>query len=182
MKAKLIKTSTQYILCVDEKVVNEFGSALDTTYGWVIADEQGDDVLKLSSKNCQAIELGYDLDELVSNHSNERWKNSDSPSHFNQSACEKDFKSGFQKALEILSDKKYTEDDMLQMAGFSFSAGRSNIYTTKEAEQDAINYLPQIQSTEWEVEIVMDICGDKVYAVPEFAKDENDCLILKRKE
>jgi hypothetical protein len=36
------------------------------------------------------------------------------------------------------------------------------------------------QPTEIEVEIVMDICGDKVYAVPELKLDENGCLILKK--
>lgn len=36
------------------------------------------------------------------------------------------------------------------------------------------------KETEWQVEIVMDICGDKVYAVPEPALDEQGCLILKR--
>jgi len=36
------------------------------------------------------------------------------------------------------------------------------------------------KETEWQVEIVMDICGDKVYAVPEPALDEKGCLILKK--
>lgn len=36
------------------------------------------------------------------------------------------------------------------------------------------------KETEWQVEIVMDICGDKVYAVPEPALDRQGCLILKR--
>jgi len=52
MKGKLIKTGNQYLLR------SESGDVLGITGG-------STDGSKLSLKNCQAIERGYDLDELA---------------------------------------------------------------------------------------------------------------------
>ena len=62
---------------------------------------------KLSLKNCQAIENGYDLDELARNYVDEQ------PNDFLYTTDEYwnaqvDFKKGFQKAMELM-DKKYSE-------------------------------------------------------------------------
>ena len=58
MKGKLIKTDVNYIL-EDDK-------------GFVIASTSlKKEGLSLSLKNCQAIELGYDLDELARDSSRE---------------------------------------------------------------------------------------------------------------
>jgi hypothetical protein len=58
MKAKLIKTKKQYILSANDADLHKFESAIDTdNYGWVIADEYGGDILKLSKQNCAEIFL-----------------------------------------------------------------------------------------------------------------------------
>jgi hypothetical protein len=58
---------------------------------------------KLSLKNCQAIENGYDLDELV--------LKKDLVKHFGMMVIST-LIEGFQKALEILGDKKFSGDDI----------------------------------------------------------------------
>lgn len=96
MKAKLIKeTENRYYLTVEGKIM----AALDGHPLKSITN-------KLSLKNCQAIELGYDLDELAlkfmidesyGEQSTDLWKG---------------YLFGFQKALKILGDKKFSEEDM----------------------------------------------------------------------
>ena len=147
MEGKLVKTGNDYILYSKDKTV--LGITSGTMEGRM-----------LSLKNCQAIENGYDLDELVK----EQYP-IDEPS----------FKRGFKLALEILGDKKYSEEDVK----FMFQLGFNLDNAISRNEYNA--HIQSLQQTEWDVEIVMDICGDKVYAVPEPALDENGCLILKRK-
>ena len=147
MEGKLVKTGNDYILYSKDKTV--LGITSGTMEGRM-----------LSLKNCQAIENGYDLDELVK----EQYP-IDEPS----------FKRGFKLALEILGDKKFSEEDVK----FMFQLGFNLDNAISRNEYNA--HIQSLQQTEWDVEIVMDICGDKVYAVPEPALDENGCLILKRK-
>ena len=118
----------------------------------------------LSLKNCQAIERGYDLDELAK----EFVDYEDSLYH---STIKNTYMHGFQKALEILGDKKFSEDDV----NLAFVLG-------KNKDESRINKLinSRLQQTEWDVEIVMDVCGDKVYVVAEPLLDADGCLILKR--
>ena len=120
---------------------------------------------RLSKKNCEAIANGYDLDELVRKYM-EQFKN---PMLRNYMLGESYFE-GFQKALEILGDKKFSEDDVIYM-----------IERSNKMNFTAKHLISNHKKTEWLVEIEMDICGDKVYAVPEPALDADGCLILKRK-
>lgn len=92
---------------------------------------------KLSLKNCQAIELGYDLEELAESFTEHSW---DGDSH-------NIFKAGFQKALEILGDKKFTEKDMLK----AFIAGAFT-----DDCSDLLKLLSTLQQTEWDVEVEME--------------------------
>ena len=179
MKGKLIKTPTQYILCVSEQEVQRFAAALYTMHGWVVADEQGSDIEKLSPENCKAVELGIDLISI-----REGWINNYTlgwdKEHFDsylplvESEVET-YMEGFQKALELLGDKGFTEDEMLQMGGFDLSM--------KEAKQRVIKNIKDCRPKEWEVEIVMEPAlkdckeGETNYFVP--ATDKNGCLILK---
>jgi hypothetical protein len=159
MKAKLIKQNDEYYLTCN---FQDAGSTKD--YGTIG---------KLSLKNCQAIERGYDLDELVKERFGEAfWHDGD-----------KYFKEGFQKALSILSDKKYTEDNMMEMAGYMFGAHKlSNADGREEAEK----YLKTFEVQEWDVEIVMETCSmniddldcDEIVERPKL--DANNCIILKR--
>lgn len=128
---------------------------------------------KLSLKNCQAIENGYDVIDLAERNS-----------RYN----EEDWVSGFQKALEILSDKKYTETDLYR-AFLINSAG--NDTTLRNFFEQTV--LPMFQDNEWDVEIEMecpeckeygyisecrDVCNKK-FLQPKL--DAEGCLILKRK-
>ena len=70
---------------------------------------------KLSIKNCEAIENGYDLDELA----REAFKSDIASDYTNIDKCITDgkirgFIRGFQKALELLGGKKFSEEDILR--------------------------------------------------------------------
>jgi hypothetical protein len=113
-------------------------------------------VNKLSLKNCQAIENGYDLDELADEYCNKI------PGTLYEQEI---FKEGFQKALEILGDKKFSEEQMKQ-AYFKgdYDALYDGAYSEKENK-----FIQSLQQTEWEVSCNPDV------------KDADGNLILKRK-
>ena len=98
MEAKLIKTEVNYLL------ENQKGVIIASTS----IKKEG---LALSLKNCQAIERGYDLDELATEFAEKRlgrkiskWEHVDA--HSAEYSC---FYHGFQKALEIFGDRKFSE-------------------------------------------------------------------------
>ena len=106
---------------------------------------------KLSTKNCQAIERGYDLDELakefcenLDEKEGEAWSN-------DYEELPKRMVEFARKALEILGDKKFSELDMR----IAYDAGCNNIDADGDPIddynidfQDTINSL---QQTEWDV-------------------------------
>ena len=162
MEAKLIKRDNDfYSLMVDGIVmVKSIGMLVD---------------YNLSLKNCQAIERGYDLDELTKQECiypiYKDLKVSNCP--INKKLVERGFKDGFQKALEILSDKKFSEEDMIKCFNASIDEGWVR----------ADFYIQSLQQTEWDVEIVMGDpigIGDKYTPDTKPKLDENGCLILKR--
>ena len=157
MKAKLIKSDIQY------RLHNEEGIVIATSL------ENG----KLSVKNCEAIANGYDLDELAE----EKY-------HGHVMAIDwqlekRGFIAGFQKAVEILSDKKFSEEDMLKAIEMYY--GKDKIF---------IEIIQSLQKTEWDVDIVMEKeVGTKLhddgreFFIIDGTKpklDANGCLILKR--
>ena len=158
MKAKLIKLELHD------------GYRLDDENGLLIASTLESSKNKLSLKNCQAIERGYDLDELAKRHHKLAYIQAYNPDI--APYVEADYKAGFQKCLELMGDKKFSEEDM------------------KYCWNQALKFEPvhitfgiciqSLQQNEWEVEIEIDVCGDKVYAVPEPKLDADGCLILKR--
>jgi hypothetical protein len=188
MKGRLIKT--QY---------NELGYAL-YIHPCSISNKLKEIPL-LSLKNCQAIELGYDLDEFSSSSRKEfevaynvlKPKSGEGYDYYNRGL---DFQvgviTGFQKALEILGDKKYSEQDVRD----AYFHGEKDSYTkggqTKEMENE---FIQSLQQTEWDVDIVMEDSfakNDEVYVDETNAKgnysthskipklDPDGCLILKR--
>lgn len=169
MKAKLIKVEDVYRLLREDNLI--IGTT-DYEYQKAFSDH----CYKLSLKNCQAIERGYDLDELT-NIFHEQHKFASS--HI---ADITSFKAGFQKALELLGDKKFSKQDMLQ----AFLKGVSSL------QIDAPAFQQSLQQNEWEVEIEMECtqcqsygyvseCRDncnKKFLQPKL--DADGCLILKR--
>ena len=130
---------------------------------------------KLSIKNCEAIERGYDLDELADEHCNKLYHEG----NINWDRYRVHFKLGFQKALEILSDKKFSKEDMINFAEYC----KGDLMKTK----DLFNEYQSLQQTEFDVELVMGCCGN--YSAPckyncEYGQkpklDAEGNLILKR--
>ena len=134
--------------------------------------------LRLSLKNCQAIENGYDLDELALKHADLKIVDSDER-YYQSHKCDKydSFKDGFQKALAILGDKKFSETELYR-AFLINSAGNNT--TLENTFKEVV--LPMFQQTEWDC--VIDVLmtereGGVVVETPKL--DANNCLILKRK-
>jgi hypothetical protein len=117
---------------------------------------------KLSLKNCEAIERGYDLDELAYDFS---WNYQSDPNYGDTIHV---FKEGFQKALEILGDKKFSEEDIRE----AYSRGQTN------------SPIQSLQHVEWDVEIRMEEIT-LPFGANQFYKDykpklEDGYIILKR--
>ena len=169
MEGKLIKVLDHYHLYDGDK-------AIATTI-------VGNPMLlpNLSLKNCQEIANGYDLDELADFYGAKAKGSVDFKLGANQG-----FEDGFQKALEILGDKKFTEEDMED----SFCEGKHRgIDDYNNRETGSLEYYDYInkkrtQQTEWDVEIVMGNpigIGDKYTPDTKPKLDEDGCLILKCK-
>ena len=168
MEGKLIKTGDQFLLRNKEDEVIAITSG--TMEGRM-----------LSLKNCQAIENGYDLDELALSYVSDHLTKGTDEYHNSQV----DFKEGFQKALEILGDKKFSEDDMIKFGEYSRSDFDGLLRT-----KDLFNEYQSLQQTEWDVQIEME---QYVKYVPKSLAtvyptggvrpklDSNGCLILRRK-
>ena len=106
--------------------------------------------------------------------------------------AKKYFKLGFQKALEILGDKKFSEEDMstmmLKSAEWLDSSGEIDANTLLN------NTIKSLQQTEWQVEVVYhracnadnfncgneDKCQICTKVCPKL--DAWGCIILKRTE
>jgi len=179
---KLIKTVTDNYILVD--ATKEFHGE-----GYLLGTTTVSDAPRLSLKNCQAIERGYDLDEMAKKFRNETIMNSSFISD------ETSFKEGAKAIIEILGDKKFSEEDInkamnwIMTQYFEFHEQP----TTGRRE----HYIQSLQQTEWEVEIVMEeplvakarqIHGEYVASkliestiFPKPLLDADGCLILKRK-
>lgn len=180
MKGTLIKRGEgDYKLFVND---TPFGQSKESPYK------------KLSLKNCKAIENGYDLDELAfqSSMSDEK-EHSDMYRYL----AMRFFKKGFQKALELLGDKKFSEEDMRK----AYNNGMGNIDNDgcriDNADIDFKDTIDCMQEYKWQVEIsevlvgecdgnndngcFMDQCGQNCSCFKkELNLDKDGCLILKK--
>lgn len=154
MKAKLIKNGNAYSL----KINGEYVAFVNEDFIEYATQKFRDNLLgKLSLKNCQAIENGYDLDELAEKEYFDGCDNTKRSSEIYRRI----FKEGFQKALEILGDKKFSEEDVRRAfsAGLSIGYGRQFEIENRLLEIDY--YIQSLQQAEWGVEIVMEY-NDKI--------------------
>ena len=162
---------------------------------WVLYNEDSSKIAlstespfyKLSLKNCEAIERGYDLDELASERLSTRF---DENSGYHKFVFVEAYKEGFQKALEILVDKKFSEEDMIKFMQFTISIeelGNTSSVSTSTAKYYLDNFTSNLQQTEWDVEIEMEYKQQLANGyknqyenvlVPKL--DADGCLILKR--
>ena len=175
MNAKLIKTEVNYILEDDKGVV-------------IASTSLKKDGLALSLKNCQSIERGYDLDELANKLVYSKY-----PFHpSNDSEYWLDmYKAGFQKALELMGDKKFSSGQLLNAMDLVWQWMNGEDYGCKTLTEVQDKHIQSLQQTEWDVEVVMECvigcqnlilngensvcCGDKKPKL-----DADGCLILKR--
>lgn len=123
-------------------------------------DKPKGDILQLSLKNCQAIERGYDLDELIDNITPKNGTTGNISERIG-------FVKGFQKALELMGDKKFSEEQMKRIYEKGYSSGRSE-FNSRESDKIKYDYIQSLQQKEWDVTFNPD------------EKDSKDCLILKR--
>lgn len=167
MERKLIKIEDDYVL-VGSFTTPEEGmlfitrdNVLHTNIGWnygdrlVIASTNAHhNVNKLSLKNCQAIERGYDLDDLAIDYIGEPDKKHWIPSEYNEFVA---FKEGFQKALELMGDKKFSENDVLKVVTHVFNElvlvdGFNKNYLFPESiYQETTTKCKSMQQKEWDV-------------------------------
>ena len=175
MEAKLIKVENTFYLKEGETIL---GTSSNPNLSASIR-------YSLSLKNCQAIELGYDLDELSSERLLTRVDKNSGYHKFGVLA----YKEGFQKALEVNDDKRFTLEDMMNCWNKALKF--------QDHEETLGEHIQYLQQTEWDVEVKM-ICphpmdtyrcglqygcdGDGCNhpnQVPYL--DHDGCLILKRK-
>jgi hypothetical protein len=156
MKGKLIKTDVNFLLEDDKGVV-------------IASTSLNKEGLSLSQKNCQAIELGYDLDELAMGY--------DLYENINFVGQMRAFKAGFQKALELMGDKKFSEEQLRE----------AFFHVQNEPTFDV--FKQSLQQTEWDVEILEECLDKNCDGVNKKGEcittgkpklDENGCLILKK--
>jgi hypothetical protein len=203
MKGKLYKTNNDTYILVD---------LTKGTYdkGYVLGTSRESDVNKLSIKNCQAIENGYDLDELAYTDSEEFVDNFDyndgygNICRFNNShEVQECYIKGFQKALEILGDKKFSEKELTMLFAYGHQIGMNDVLAIQsqhspqpmpKPDSDKLRdeFIQSLQQTEWDVEICCYVDNSDGWldadsfnsplctntGIPKL--DENECLILKR--
>ena len=140
---------------------------------------------KLSLKNCQAIENGYDLDELAEDFIRDVFDDKNIEIDLSNGIVIS-FIKGFQKALEILGDKKFSEEALYDpiMLGVAYEdTGIQGINNFSELKELAVR---RNIKTEWEVIIEMEVINHgtgedgKLIETVEPKLDQNGCLILKR--
>ena len=133
MEGKLYKTNNNTYILVDPTK----GTYDD---GYTLGTSRESQFNKLSIKNCQTIELGYDLDELLDNIT----PNNGTTGNISERIG---FVKGFQKALELMGDKKFSEEDIHEAYYLGEREDRSGFH----------DLLHLKQQTEWDVEVEM-IC------------------------
>lgn len=183
MKGKLHKMESGYILSLNGDIDDPYAivnKELAEDYGWY----------RISIKNCQVIERGWDLDELAKREYLDGYDTTE--------LCRTTFKDGFQKALEILGDKKFSEEDVrkaIESARNGSMQEQHNGYGRPTELRFVLDNLSvndiiqSLQQTEWEVEILEE-CLDKncdginkkgeCITTGKPKLDKEGCLILKK--
>ena len=139
VEAKLIKTEKQYVL------QNKDGIVIASSF------EGG----KLSLHNCQAIECGYDLDELAL----EAFEldlncQGDCNNYYERLA----YKLGMIKMIGLLGDKKFSEEDMSKVWSEGYHRRVDEINGNELRYFD--EFIQSQQQTEWDVEFEMEYVGE----------------------
>lgn len=168
MKAKLIKhTEPDFYF-----ITNEDGSTFATTDDWYFKNTKS--CLKLSMKNCKAIENDYpDVDKLAYDYS---WNTQSDPEYGTTISA---YKKGFNKAMDLNKDKKFTLDDIRNAVYTGVKIGRGTPFIVPATDE----YIESLQQTEWDVNIEMETPPTTYghsgwHEQPKL--DTDGCLILKK--
>ena len=177
MKGKLNKLDNGWMLLVDNIMY---------------ATDENAPYARLSVKNCESIDRGYDLDELAYDYS---WNHQ---SDAKWGGTIDIFKAGFQKALEIIGDKKFSEEDIKNAMDRVWDWSEDDKDKDCSSMTELRNkHIQSLQQNEWdcivEMEKVKDETkiigavkgvkgsGNKITTYKSVPKlDVNGCLILKR--
>lgn len=194
MKGKLIKRKDRWDLYYDKDI-----SMINT-----IASSENNPKGKLCLKNCESIERGYNLDELVEEYTENilRPYNSEIESQKSRilfyGAGIESFKEGFKKALSILGDKNFSRQDVIH--ALTYGVRESKMGKTHSQILEEYKSIQLLEQTEFDVEIEMtwiplmtycnscnkachkdDLCENKENCGNWKPKlDKNNCFILKR--
>ena len=167
MKAELVKRQDRWDLYSEDS--SKIASSAPNPMG------------KLSIKNCEAIENGYDVFKLAYDSSKEFLIESTHSPSFTFG-----YEQGFQKALEILGDKKFTLEEMMNCWNKALKF--------QDHKETLGEHIQSLQQTEFDVEIEMENSLSNGYknqpdniigfiaeykSVPKL--DSEGCLILKRR-
>lgn len=217
MAKELIKDRLFLKKLADSYVLHRIKDGILTIEGDAIYNIAGiEPFYKLSLKNCQSIELGYDLDNCVDYFekgklyiqqdgviilAGENGNNgiiiqdplgTRGVGHYSDEWNPKAFCEFKQKALELMGDKKFSEEDMKSFAQNYYREIRentSNLLWNQLADKCLKEHIQSLQQSEWLVEIEMEKIEpykDKIGNVrteKTFPKlDADGCLILKRAE
>ena len=161
-----MKTTLKRLGNGDYKLYNTDGSCMATT--------KESPYKKLSVKNCDEIFEIIEVEKLAREYVD------NSPNDFEYTTDEYwnaqvDFKAGFNKAMELMEGKKYSEEDIRD----AFSEGVENgFYRHRNGHKYVDDYIKSLQQpTEIEVEIEM-VCphpSDTYRCGLEFGCDEDGC-------
>lgn len=161
MKAKLIKTEVNYILEDDKGVV-------------IASTSLNKEGLSLSIKNCQTIERSYDVYELAKENYHKFWSVVDESEMLNHTFG---YVEGFQKALELMGDKKFSRGQLLNAMDLVWQWMNGEDYGCKTLTEVQDKHIQSLQQTEWGVEIEM-ICPhpeDTYVCGIQYGCDEDGC-------
>jgi len=155
-----MKTTLKRLGDGDYKLYNTDGSCMATT--------KESPYKKLSVKNCDEIFGVIEVEKLAFEHSNDLGGRCSNRAY-------KSFKEGFNKAMELMEGKKYSEEDIRD----AFSEGVENgFYRHRNGHKYVDDYIKSLQQpTEIEVEIEM-VCphpSDTYRCGLEFGCDEDGC-------
>lgn len=177
MKGKLNKLDNGWMLLVDNIMY---------------ATDENAPYARLSVKNCESIDRGYDLDELAYDYS---WNHQSDPKWGGTIDI---FKAGFQKALEIIGDKKFSEEDIKNAMDRVWDWSEDDKDKDCSSMTELRNkHIQSLQQNEWDCIVEMEKVKDETKiigsvkgvkgsghkittykSVPKL--DVNGCLILKR--
>lgn len=135
MKAKLIKKNEHYFLETQPYTLSNLQRHTITANTF---DKPRGHILQLSLKNCQAIERGYDLDELAEDMLKSHKDFESEGFSYYQNGRLNGIYEGFQKALELMGDKKFSEDNLKGICSISFNFYKRNDLSDSELEEEWI--------------------------------------------